>query len=91
MIRIKIKEPRFEDWGDHNPYMAALEAWHFWGSNLGLTWLPAGSHRTTIEPGTWFIQTYNPADRTSRFADGRFICFHESDRRLAIMFKLAWV
>lgn len=87
MLRVHVKEPSSE-WGDHNPYMIALETWQAWGRDMGLTWLPGGSERQTIEPGQWFIKSYDRANRS--FRDGRNLCFHEDDRALAIIFKLTW-
>lgn len=86
MIRIVVKEPTDVEWGHPNAYVNALSAWQEWANGLGLEYLRAGSLRTTMEPGQWFIQSNRPI----RQERGRHVCFHEDDRFYAMMFKLVW-
>lgn len=88
MIRVRIPEPS-RDWDSVNPFVVALAAWKDWAEQLGLVHLRGGSEIDSLEPGQWCIKTYDRS-RTQPMLGGRWVCFHESDRTKAMMFKLAW-
>ena len=91
MIVIPLPEPKFD--GSSNPYVAALSEWKDWCKGRGLTYMPAGSTRMSLERGQWCVKSYNPhgADLGSRWLEGRHICFHDEDVAHAMLFKLTWV
>ena len=80
MIKINLPEPK-------SAYVETLGDWQAFCHNIGLTYLPGGSERSSLNPGEWMVQSYS---RPGGFFGGRRICFHESDRTKAIIFKLAW-
>lgn len=88
MIRVQVAEPGSE-WDSINPFVYALEAWKEWASFLGLQHRCNGSEITELQPGQWCVKTYDRSMRHPRLP-GRQVCFHESDRAKAMMFKLAW-
>lgn len=57
--------------------------------DIGMTYLPSGSQRNTIEPGQWFVQTYDVTG--GGVWQERRICFHPLDRINAIRFTLEWL
>lgn len=89
MIRIQVAEPGGE-WNTLNPFFYALEEWKAWASDLGLRHLPNGSKISQLSPGQWCVKTCDHLTTKPR-PPGRQVCFHESDRIKAMMFKLEWV
>lgn len=88
MIRIHMNEPSYPDWPTPNPYVEALDAWKAWGKALGLTYVPSGSERLTLDPGEWCVQSYNRG--SGHKFQGRNVCFNEENRLQAIIFMLVW-
>jgi hypothetical protein len=88
MIRVYVKEPSPPEWPAVNAFVTALAAWKDWGEALGLTHMPGGSERSSLERRQWCIQSYSR--RAERMFPGRYVCFHEDDRVYALIFKLTW-
>ena len=88
MIRIQVAEPGSE-WDSTSPFIRALEAWKEWASFLGLQHCCNSSEITELQPGQWCVKSYDRTRSPPRFP-GRQVCFHESDRAKAMLFKLTW-
>lgn len=89
MIRVILPEPPYD--GTHNPYVVALDNWKRWCGGRGLTYLPGGSSRDSLNPGEWCVKSYDPNRTTGHWLGGRHVCFHDDDVAHAMLFKLTWV
>ena len=71
-----------------NPWDSMLDELKLALGLLGLTHLKNGSARKALEPGQWCVQNYDPDLRIAY--PKPLICFSDSDRKYAIIFKLTW-
>lgn len=73
----------------NNTYVDNLSELSEYLEGLGLTYLKNGSSRTSLEPGQWMIQSYTPSGLPDAGLWGhRLICFHESNKKEAMLVKL---
>lgn len=89
MIIIDVKEPAMRL--SANAYYDVLCEWQDWAEGFGLQHLKGGSERNSLEPGQWMVQSYNFVGGQRKSMNYRRVCFHDSDRVAAIMFKLEWI
>jgi hypothetical protein len=84
MIRVKIDNSTFIY---PEGYLGHLSKWQDWCSEHNITYKKAGSSRKHLEPNEWCVQRYC---RANGIWSHTFVCFHESNKDVASLFKLQW-
>jgi len=75
-----------------SPYVNLLAQWKSWLMDRGLIYLPAGSTRSLVPPGHWFIKTYTRGhgEERGRISDRPVAYFNEADAVHALLFRQTW-